>query len=212
MIKVCTFFSESHVPLYREFMNSFPYQDGIDLIIRFMPQECQGYFECTDWNKTMRRKIDYIIQYLEEIREMDIMIHADVDIKFYRSFKQDIEVLLENYDIVFQNDGNCLCMGFFAARKSQKLIDLMKLIKDNISKYGNDQYAMNALIGSSGLKYGVLPERYYSFGPLNSCVNWNSSIQHFNVPKDIILHHANWTVGVDNKLALIRRTEELVKS
>ena len=212
MIKVYTFFSESHVRLYREFMNSFPYQDGVDLTIRFMPQECQGYFECDDWNKTMHRKVDYIIEYLEEMSQMDIMIHADVDIKFYRPFKHDIETLLGDYDIAFQNDGNCLCMGFFAARKSRKLINLMKLIKDNISKYGNDQYAMNALIASSGLKYGVLPSRYYSFGALNSCTHWSTDVQQFNVPKDIIMHHANWTVGVDNKIALIRKTEELLKS
>jgi hypothetical protein len=193
-------------------MNSFPYQEGVDLIIRFMPQECQGYFECVDWNKTMHRKIDYIIQYLEEMSEADIMIHADVDIKFYKPFKQDIEALLGDYDIAFQNDGNCLCMGFFAARKSQRLIDLMRSVKNNIAKYGNDQYAMNALIAASGLKFGVLPPRYYSFGALNSCTNWNVTIQSFNVPKDIILHHANWTVGVDNKIALIRKTEELLKS
>ena len=202
-IKVFTFFSESHRQLLDVFTKSFPYEDGVDLTVRFLPQECaSANFESSGWNRTMERKIDYIIEYLQSMDDTDMMVHADVDINFYRPFKGDLQSLMADYDILFQNDVVCLCMGFFIAKKTDKLVELMKQVRGSIDRYGNDQYAMNALIKSAGLKYGILPDRYYTFG-MNRIGVWNPGINDFSVPSDIVLHHANWTVGVENKINLM---------
>ena len=195
-------------------MNTYPYEEGTDLIIRYMPQECSGnYGEWDkDWMRTMKRKIQYIIDYLYEIKDGELMVHADIDIAFYRSFRNDLKQLMSQSgnDIMFQNDGPTLCMGFFVVKKSKTTVELFNKVCEKMGGYAHDQEAMNALVGVSSVKYDRLPPRYYSFGALNGHRRWDPSCKHIIVPKDIIMHHANWTVGIDNKLELIRRVKHVV--
>lgn len=213
MIKFCTFFTNSHLSLYKEFMNSFPYEEGVDLIIRYLPQESDGVYESDSWNKTMFKKMVYIVDYLKKLKEDEYLIHADIDICFYKNFKTDLMSLLNQFngDILFQNDGYELSMGFFICKKNEKIISLMEYIRDNLNQFAQDQKALNVLIPRSGIKYGILPERYYNFGPYNGFKRWEPNIDNFYVPRDIILHHANWTVGIENKLNLIKKVKEIVK-
>jgi hypothetical protein len=205
MIKFCTFFSKSHTALYKEFMNSFPYEEDVDLIIRYMPQESDGIYESETWNKTMYKKIAYIVDYLKSMNENDLFIHSDIDIRFYRNFKDDIIKILEHSgkDILFQNDGYELCMGFFVCKRNEKIIKMMEYVRDNLNKYPQDQKAVNVLLPQTSIKYGKLPERYYNYGPYNGFKRWKSGVTDFYVPQDIILHHANWTVGVEDKINII---------
>lgn len=214
MIKFCTFFTQTHKTLYKEFMNSFPYEEGVDLIIRYLPQDSDGIYESKTWNKTMYKKMVYIVDYLENLKENEYFIHSDIDIVFYRKFRDDIINLLETSgkEILFQNDALELCMGFFICKKNQNIIDLMKYIRDNLEKFQQDQQALNLLISKTQIKYGVLPQRYYNYGPNNGIQRWDPAIHNFFVPNDIIMHHANWVVGVDNKIKLIKRTREIYKN
>ena len=212
-IKLCTFFSDSHRQFYKLFMNSFPYEDGVDLVVRYLPQDCSGTYNADSWNVTMRKKVGFIVDYLSTLQDDELLIHSDIDIVFYKPFKDDILNLMKTSarDILFQNDGCALCMGFFVCNNNPKVLELMKYIHSNLEKYENDQVALNMLIPSWGVGYSVLPPRYYSFGPLNQLNNWTPDRQEKTVvPSDIIMHHANWTVGVENKLALIKQVESIV--
>ena len=197
-------------------MNTYPYEDGTDLIIRYIPQECDGsYGEWDeDWMKTMRRKVQYIIDYLDEIKDGELMVHADIDIVFYQPFKSDLEKLMKDSgnDIMFQNDGPVLCMGFFVVKKNEKTVNLFNKVYEKMGEYAHDQEAMNALISKTDVKYDRLPPRYYSFGALNGHRRWDESCKDIVVPKDIIIHHANWTEGIDNKLKLISQVKHKVNN
>lgn len=212
-LKVCTFFSESHKAFYKHFMNTFPYEENVDLIIRYLPQECSGSYNQDNWNLTMKKKVGFIVEYLNTLSEDEYLVHSDVDVVFYKPFKDSLTSLLqkEDVDILFQNDGCALCMGFFTCKKTDELVSLMKYIYDNLTSFENDQVALNSLIGRTKIKFGVLPDTYYSFGSCNGHKRWTPETpEDFFVPKDIIIHHANWTTGVENKLKLIEAVRKKV--
>lgn len=206
-IKFCTFFSESHKVFYKLFMNSFPYENDVDLIVRYLPQECSGNYNQDDWNLTMKKKVKFIVDYLSTLKDGEYLIHSDIDVVFYKPFKNNILDLIKtsNNDILFQNDGCALCMGFFVCNNNPEILKLMTYIYENLDNFENDQVALNVLIRNTNIKFGVLPLNYYCFGPLNKMNNWNPNYkEEIFVPSDIILHHANWTIGVENKLKLIQ--------
>lgn len=168
-IKLCTFFSDSHRQFYKLFMNSFPYEDGVDLVVRYLPQDCSGTYNADSWNVTMRKKVGFIVDYLSTLQDDELLIHSDIDVVFYRSFKEDIlwQMKSQAKDILFQNDGCALCMGFFVCNNNPKVLELMKRIYSDLDKYENDQVALNMLIGRTKINFNVLPNRYYSFGACN---------------------------------------------
>ena len=206
-MKVYTFFSDSHKEFYNLFLESFPFEDDFDLEIKYFPQECEG------WSNTMKRKIDYILYSLEHTKENEIFIHSDIDIVFYDKIKTDILNLMIGYDILFQRDNKdnsrSLCMGFFACVKNDKTVNFFKKIYTELHKYDNDQTAVNSLIKNSKLKYGNLPSGYYSVGVENGLWEGNDNIK---IPEKILIHHANFTIGVENKIKLINLVKNKIKN
>jgi len=61
---------------------------------------------------------------------------------------------------------------------------------------------LNSIINNYPIKYKRLSHKFFSYGQLDRGV-WNS--EDFNFPDNIILLHANWTIGVDNKIKLIEK-------
>jgi hypothetical protein len=210
-MKVYTFLTESHKPLLNFFINSFPFNDGMKLEIVYFPQEClTAEYEKEGWNKTMYRKVSYILDSLESTAMNDFFIHSDIDIQFFGDLKSDIESIISennNVDIFFQNDGNnYLCMGFFVCKKNDKTVNLFKQVLNNLSQYKNDQDAMNNIIKSVDITYQVLPERYFTTGIVNRFFTGFET--EFYIPKKLIMHHANYTVGVPNKIKLLSIIKE----
>ena len=103
-------------------------------------------------------------------------------------------------------------MGFFVVKKNEKTVNLFNKVYEKMGEYAHDQEAMNALISKTDVKYDRLPPRYYSFGALNGHRRWDESCKDIVVPKDIIIHHANWTEGIDNKLKLISQVKHKVNN
>jgi hypothetical protein len=207
-MKVYTFFTDSHKIFIDTFVKSFPFESDFDLEIKYFPQECPSAKYRTDgWKKTMKRKIEYILHSLKETPMNEYFIHSDIDIQFFKNIKSDIVSIIETSgkDILFQNDFVALCMGFFICKKNTKTINFFNKVLNQLDNFVDDQVAVNTLIKSSDLNYGVLPENYYTIGPRFGTWNGNPNIE---VPKNLLMHHANWTEGIENKIKLL----ELIKS
>ena len=55
------------------------------------------------------------------------------------------------------------------------------------------------------IKFDLLPKEFFTYGVFNNG-EWDypeNNIIDFKIPSDIIFHHANWTIGIDNKLKLL---------
>lgn len=214
-MKLCTFFSESHRCFLKRFVNSFSFEPGMDLVIRNIPQLCSGNILEKDWMKAMEKKIDYVIECLETAKDGEIVIHSDCDVQFFKPFSNDIVKHLQKCDIVFQNDyAGKMCAGFFAAKNHKVVRSLFKTVKMKMHEHQNDQYAMNHYIplyvNQHGLSVGTLPEKYFTYGMYNK--QWTERIgDNFIIPNDIMMHHANWVVGVDDKLKLMDIVKQKVE-
>jgi len=221
-MKVFTFYSESHVQMFEDwFKKTLP--DDVELVCKEIPQECSsGNFEADGWMRSMYRKVDYIIECCKE--EKEIFVHSDCDIQFFRSFKDEILKGMEDkgLDLLAQRDiPGPVCCGFMAIRPSQKMADLFGAVKTVMREHNiNDQHSLNHLLNSGAdVKLGVLDERYYSVwrslnpeasNNLNSV--WHGMEPLNNIPKDIVMHHANFIVGVDLKVKCMDVVRQKVTS
>jgi hypothetical protein len=203
-IKHYTFFTETHRIFLKYFLNTFPFDPQIDLVIRFMPQECQtGEFENHGWMKTMTRKVEYILDAFAELKDGDIFIHSDADIVFLQPYKNILLEELGDHDIAFQSDVGTACMGFFVCRVSKKTKKLFNTLLKELGNHKHDQHAVNYLLTNSEhkLKTKLLTRKFFNYGFNGKHYKGESSVI---LPLDIILLHANFTVGIDNKVKLLQ--------
>jgi hypothetical protein len=208
-MKLYTFFTDTHKIFLNQFIKTFPFESGLDLEIKYLPQECPtGSFHSQGWNKTMRKKIEYILYSLDKTNENDFFIHSDIDVQFFGDIKSDLQNIMDltNYDILFQNDGGYLCNGFFICKKNKITVELFNDVFNKLDNYRNDQVAVNDLLRNKKIKYSSLPERYYTVG-INHGL-WSGEETEFYIPDDLIMHHANYTEGVENKIKLLNLIKE----
>jgi hypothetical protein len=64
------------------------------------------------------------------------------------------------------------------------------------------------LANEYGLRWSFLSTRFFTPGMYSNRI-WTSSFD-FRVPSSIIMHHANWTIGVENKIAQLKYVRELL--
>lgn len=208
-MKVYTCYTESHIQLHEMLKSSLEKTNpDLELVSDLLPQECvTGNFMESGWNLTMNKKMDQIIN---SIDTGEIFIHSDADVYFFKPVKDKLLEELGDFDIAFQDDSfSGLCCGFFIARPSHNLKNLWTDVKYNIDRYGNDQNALNMVIKNHPIKYKMLSRTFFTYGHVGRGI-WNND--HFEVDPNIHVAHANWTVGVQNKINLINFMREKIEN
>lgn len=231
-IKVHTLFTNSHKKFLTEyFLPTFPFRKEIDLTILYREQHCKSViFESEGWHKTMRDKAQSFVDGIEGCNEdNEIFMFIDPDIQFFGDFYDDIVNIMQNNDVVWQNDiiGG-VNTGFFAVRNNKKTRSFFKTIVGNLDNFAQEQILANHLLANIekyptiNIKWTFLPERYWTYGyvvPLQSKKHpnrikggirghWTEDADDFNLPKDIIMHHANWTSSHEDKFKLLDLVKE----
>ncbi len=192
-------------------------QDDFDLVIEFHKQTCpSANFMHAGWTSTTIKKVELIVRAIEE-NWNKIFIFSDVDIQFFAPTQSKIEQLMNGKDMVIQKNSprGMLCSGFFACRGNEKTLQLWqdahKLMLDN--QKISDQVALNrGLNNPKGRRKGrrkgkknkyniiwnYLPNTFF-----NPRRNWEPG-KRLAIPNNIVMHHANWTRGIKNKIAQLR--------
>jgi hypothetical protein len=206
-MKIYTFLTDSHRSLFDIFIKNFPFSDNIELVVKWMPQECKtGSFMAEGWNSTMKRKVDYVLQSLEETPDNEWFVHADCDIVLFKGWDAILQDQIKNdLDMIFQNDYDLLCAGFFFCKRTDKTKKLWQNLRDNLNRFSNDQIGLNYLIAQANdLNIGVLPPEYFTYGSFRRGV-WTG--EEFTIPNaaNLKMAHANYTEGVVNKIDLINK-------
>jgi len=165
------------------------------------------------WHESMDIKLDVILTALNETEKF---IFADCDIQFFKPFVSQVLESLEGYDIVCQEDRGSLCAGFFGCKSNDRTKELFNTIKKNFRQMVNDQVALNNfkhLVSSTTLD----KDQFYTIGNFfenkDSTFIWDNK-SNIIPPSNILLHHANYVVGVDNKIKLlkmIKQNENMVR-
>lgn len=204
--------------------------DSYDIRLKFIDLKGTGAYKTTGYLRAIRSKMDLVIEAVQENWGSEF-IYADVDIQFFGATEQRILEALRDNDLVCQRDdpqGN-FCAGFFACRGNQRTLNFWESIRAEIEKgpnEGDDQRAMNDLLrwrkkspwwsrlqrkirlNSCEIKVGYLPIQFYGGGTLTGRP-WHPGIL-LEVPKNIVMHHANWTVGIQNKIAQLNYVRKRV--
>jgi hypothetical protein len=124
-MKVYTFYTDSHREIFEIFEKNFPYNQSTELNVRWFPQECEtGSYMGDGWMSTMKRKVQYILDSLEETKENDWFVHSDCDILLFNGWTNILEKHKNDLDLIVQNDYTELCAGFFFCKSNTKTKEL----------------------------------------------------------------------------------------
>ena len=216
-MKVLTMYSESHKPLLQYFLKTFPFESGIELIIKFFDSKEQNSVCFTPiWKQAMMAKLDYIIEQLLMLKNNDILLYSDIDVQFFNNIKADIEtrLLQDGVNVLFMYDNPSLCMGFFACKVNEMTLQFFKNIRKVVTRFTSDQSACNKTFAQNYIDFNFLPpERYYNIGkfyrslkPRQNNEELLLTLEQSNIKlsNNILVHHANNITGIDNKLKLLQ--------
>lgn len=207
-IKMYALYTPSHEVLKNDyFLPSL--QDDFDIVFEFADQTCESAkFMDEGWTETTMKKVDLIIRAIQE-NWGSLFIFSDVDIQFFCSIQGTILQLIEDKDIMLQRNtpDGVLCTGFFVCRGNEKTLQLWTDVKELMKKdsLNSDQNSFNRCIrrhskeNPYGVKWGYLPNSFFGGGTLTGR-EWRPGMI-LPIPHDIMMHHANWTKGIKNKIA-----------
>lgn len=214
-MKIYTTFTPSHNDLFNNFfLPSYKKANknkDFSLYVSEMKQISEtGSYSTHGFRESTSDKIKVIIKAIEE-NMGDWIIYSDPDIQFFEGFTEDVlkyPKLQEGVDIYCQCDTpNCpenviLCTGFMIMFCSEKIKKAFELSLENIHHFEHDQYAFNYFAKKS-LNWKILPEdKYYTIAYNTGNAVWKGE-KYNNIPKTILMHHANWVAGVKNKALLL---------
>jgi len=150
---------------------------------------------------------------------LDNIIFIDADILLMRALPfSSFDEIWEHYEIFVQDEGNSLfpkhpCTGFVGMKFAEQNITLLdKLHKEQaaaiLSSEGqHDQSIFFQHISKSIETYKLvyfLPQSLFPVGYMAPIYrNFDSSSVVMQGQEDPVLYHANWTIGVENKVALM---------
>jgi Nucleotide-diphospho-sugar transferase len=211
MVKIYTHFSDSHSEMYERYFkpslrNLYTKEQVGISVCKHAQTTASGMFMSQGWLEAMDIKLDVILTAINENKN-SWFIFADCDVQFLRPFLDDIETELTPVDIVCQNDCDSLCAGFFACKGNDRTHTLFSTIKRDFRYMVNDQVALNEF--KNLVNYKLLDKQKYftignTFNNVDGTHNWDNATS-IEVPDTILVHHANYVKGTENKLKLLEQ-------
>lgn len=220
-MKLLTFYSDSHKELYETFfLDSYnTYLKGsFDLKAKHIDQLSKsGDYGSQGFADTMFEKINHVIDNID-LNDSEPMVFADCDIQFFEDFSETIINDLGSNNLMFQDDVACVCAGFFVCRQNQLMLDFFNDVRNTLDtareRRIDDQQVINQFLNSgkySDYKIGKLSrDKYFTVAASNlGPRQWTGG--EFNVPDQILVHHGNWTVGLENKFKIMNYVKDVVE-
>tara|TARA_Y100000310_G_scaffold153804_1_gene153340 strand:- start:15482 stop:16048 length:567 start_codon:yes stop_codon:yes gene_type:complete len=180
----------------------------------------------------------FINKCLNFILNNEVVVFSDVDVCFYGYVRDDLVRCLGDKDICFLKDHNSdvgKCGGFFVLRNSERIKSFFAEVLRKLRSYKNEEVTFetseqstinNLFIKRHDVSWGYLPTRYYTHGLYIQGIksfsdenqsglwwhnkDWDEKRGIF-IPKDLLVHHANWCNGVENKRLLLDWVSSAVK-
>ena len=216
-MKLYAFATPSHRHLVEDhFLPSLPtsIEHHVKWVSQFQNKMCDessGRYDEDGFNQTVKKKIEHIILIIQDSMHMRPFIYSDVDVRFYHGANliKSVKHGLVDQDIVFQHDGpGGMCTGFMVIKPNTYTLALFKRVLSLMNERADleDQKAMNMILASAkeefGLRWGVLPTAlFWTHGSEKGTI-WEPDMP-LNPPLALVMHHANWALGVPHKRALL---------
>lgn len=211
MIKAHTFVSPHHRVFLDDWLRpTLPHT--WELHVHALPQQPDPcHFGSRNFIRGQVDRYEGLLDVLDTAAGERFML-IDADIQFFGDPTDELLAVPAHYDLAAQDDtpagkaaAPLFCSGFVFYSPSPLLREFFVRILEFLrAGRGQDQRALNDLIGESSLQPIMLdPGKFWSprrMYPKHAITR---------LPSDILVHHANWTIGVPNKLAQLSHVRNL---
>lgn len=201
-MKLYSTFSPSHKILYEQFfLKTVP--KNFDLCITEEPNQiCKsGIYYSQGWTYATKKKIDLFVKACEENIGQPFF-YCDVDVQFFDpDLKNVLLDQLEDYDIACQDDILNYNSGVFICNANECTLNMFKQMQIHYNYIDDDQKTLNKYIHMCKAK--KLCQRFYTIGFRYAGTYDSWTKFDFSVPKDMVMHHANWVMGIENKITIL---------
>ena len=187
-------------------------QDEFELCQYAYDQPGGGQFMQADWSSGILFKCERIIDTIRE-NPGEVLVYADVDLIFLGPALKTLLHAVQDCDIACQMDdpdGN-FCSGFFVVRAGPRTLALWERVRRGIQSEGRDQLTFNRLARNmDGLTVRHLPVSFFGAGTFTGREATAETTLY--IPPAPVMFHANFVVGVENKIALLNQVGDIVRS
>jgi len=214
-MRLYTCFTESHRSLLYDYFLPSLIPNEYQLTVQQLAQHAEtgDIREQKGFIATMRERgqlwVDAIVTAQNEGEEF--FLFTDCDIQFFGPTKEILCKAMEGRDLVAQDTGRnhrrkkvrtSLCGGFFVCRANERMLRIFTRIRDQTTVKANDQVLLNRKRGQ--FKCRVLDKRFWA-----NRRPWVPGLP-LKIPHVILMHHANWTFGVQNKARMLSKVRDIV--
>src|SRR5208283_1686999 len=163
-----------------------------------------GLFCGLGFRATVTEKVKAIRREASEWPHMDF-VFADADVVFLRPSLATLDMELEGYDAIFQDDGIELCTGLFAMRYNQRCLEALdrwvtEMEREPENDIDHDQSILNRILPQTDLKVTRFSHCFANLYTLTG-ESWHG--QDIVLPPETIAFHANFCMGTADKQRLI---------
>jgi hypothetical protein len=215
MHKLVTIYTDTHQRMYENYFLP-SYQEHLSsnymLFAKKAEQKCPtGTWQSEGFDAVTLEKLKWIADNID-IENKNLLVFSDCDVQFFKPLNFTNENIIEN-TIYFQLDPpHYVCTGFFVCKQTESVLNFFKtainMLNNSLNTKNDDQSIINSLIMSEITKQTLPTELYWSAG--HQCGIWNG--QQLTPPTQIIMHHANFTIGVPNKELLLESVKSIVRN
>jgi hypothetical protein len=184
-------------------------------------KEEYGTFGEKKFNESYNKEIEAMWQLLMKYRDR-FVVWSDVDMRIYKNPLPDLLGRWDGANLWTSMDSPVgvepadHCTGFQFFLVTQKMINFYRLWMevDAEKEWGYSQQSFNeALRRMVMVDVKPLPKQYWTIGLEGQKVWSGRNLDDIpNPPQDIILHHANYTIGFENKMKLLDEIKEKVSA
>jgi hypothetical protein len=213
MVPLYTLYTPSHQVLFdRYFLPTLP--DDVELRAEFFDNPGNGYIHDISYWRGIVRKVEIILDAIEN-NWGSVFIWCDVDAQFFGSFAEWVVRTIRRHDIVFQIDapGPSICAGVFFCRGNEATRWLWQQALDFVQVpeyWREDQMKIREiLLQPTIVRAGFLPTCFIGGGTFTGKL-WQPG-DDLPIPRNILIHHANFTCGISNKMAQCAYVRERVE-
>jgi hypothetical protein len=203
-MNIYTFLTPSHKFLYENyFLKTLPPTFRLNpLDIEHQYCESASFLD-KGWTQTTINKIILLIKACEE-NMGKYFVYSDVDVQFFdKNICNLLMQEIEDKDIACQDDNTLYCSGFFICNANDRTLKLFNKIYCSWNHKDSDQKMLNKYLYLCKSK--KLSNKFFTVGQILK-KHWTDEV--FTLPPDICLHHANWTVGIENKIKLLNLVKD----
>jgi len=208
-MRMYTMFTESHRQMMYDYFLPSLIPNEYLLTIKQFPQLGSGHFMSPGFVETVTLTFDILVDAIDE-NYGGCFVFSDCDIQFFGPTKSILLEAIADCDLAAQMDGqNIICTGFFVCRASDKMrqvfLECAEWLSTRTHRVG-DQDAVNC--HRSKFTWKLLDSQQF-WCPRR---RWRGRGEKLDVPHNILMHHANWTIGIPNKIDMLKQVNQQIQS